>query len=208
MSRRIVLGLLALGAAVPISAKAAEAIVMQTSVESTTEKRIVYPESPRVGQVDEYHGVKVADPYRWLEDLDSQQTRDWVAAENRVTGAYLAAIPEREPIRKRLTELWNYERYSVPARHGGRYFFSRNDGLQNQNVLYRVDALDGEPRLVLDPNTLSADGTVAVTGWSISEDGKRLAYGLSSGGSDWQEWRGGGRARAPAPPPPPHRASA
>ncbi|HEY0552986.1 MAG TPA: prolyl oligopeptidase family serine peptidase [Thermoanaerobaculia bacterium] len=162
---------------------------MHTSVESPAEKRIVYPEAPRSEQVDDYHGVKVADPYRWLEDLDSQPTHDWVAAENRVTGAYLAAIPEREPIRKRLTELWNYERYSVPARHGGRYFFSRNDGLQNQNVLYRVDALDGEPRLVLDPNTLSADGTVAVTGWSISEDGKRLAYGLSSGGSDWQEWR-------------------
>jgi prolyl oligopeptidase len=188
MSRRIVLALLALGAAVPVSAETAEAI-MQTSVESPTEKRIVYPESRRVEQVDEYHGVKVADPYRWLEDLDSQQTRDWVAAQNRLTSAYLAAIPEREPIRKRLTELWNYERYSVPMQRGGRYFFTRNDGLQNQNVLYRVDTLGGEPRLVLDPNTLSQDGTIAMTGWSVSEDGKLLAYGLSSGGSDWQEWR-------------------
>ncbi len=192
MSRPIVLALLAVAAVVPVhsgsAAETAEA-TMHTSVESPAEKRIVYPEAHRLEQVDDYHGVKVVDPYRWLEDLDSQPTHDWVAAENRVTGAYLAAIPEREPIRKRLTELWNYERYSVPARHGGRYFFSRNDGLQNQNVLYRVDALDGEPRLVLDPNTLSADGTIAVTGWSISEDGKRLAYGLSSGGSDWQEWR-------------------
>ncbi|HSU84116.1 MAG TPA: prolyl oligopeptidase family serine peptidase [Thermoanaerobaculia bacterium] len=162
---------------------------MHMSVESPTEKRIVYPESPRVEQVDEYHGVKVADPYRWLEDLDSQQTRDWVAAQNRLTSAYLAAIPEREPIRKRLTELWNYERYTVPIQHGGRYFFTRNDGLQNQNVLYRVDTPGGEPKLVLDPNTLSQDGTIAMTGWSVSEDGKRLAYGLSSGGSDWQEWR-------------------
>jgi prolyl oligopeptidase len=192
MSRRIVLALLALAAAAPAHAEMAVETVeapMHTSVESPTEKRIVYPAAPRTGQVDDYHGVKVADPYRWLEDLDSQQTHDWVAAENRVTAAYLDAIPEREPIRKRLTELWNYERYSVPSRHGGRYFFSRNDGLQNQNVLYRVDALDGEPKLVLDPNTLSADGTIAVTGWSISEDGKLLAYGLSSGGSDWQEWR-------------------
>src|SRR5436305_14805192 len=165
MSRRIVLGLLALGAAVPISAKAAEAIVMQTSVESTTEKRIVYPESPRVGQVDEYHGVKVADPYRWLEDLDSQQTRDWVAAQNRLTSAYLAAIPEREPIRKRLTEPWNYGRYTVPIQHGGRYFFTRHDGLQHQNVLYRVGTPGGEPKLVLDLNTLSQDGTIAMTVW-------------------------------------------
>src|SRR3954471_17876830 len=100
MSRRIVLGLLALGAAVPISAKTAEAIIMQTSVESSTEKRIVYPESPRVEQVDEYHGVKVADPYRWLEDLDSQQTRDWVAAQSRLALGYLAAISEGEPARK------------------------------------------------------------------------------------------------------------
>jgi prolyl oligopeptidase len=190
MSRRIVLALLAFTAAMPVPAaeKAAEA-TMHTSVESPAGKRIVYPTANRGEQVDDYHGVKVADPYRWLEDLDSQPTRDWVAAENRVTTDYLAAIPEREPIRKRLTELWNYERYSVPARHGGRYFFSRNDGLQNQNVLYRVDALDGEPKLVLDPNTLSADGTIAATDWSISEDGKLLAYGLSSGGSDWQEWR-------------------
>ncbi|MFL6258709.1 MAG: prolyl oligopeptidase family serine peptidase [Thermoanaerobaculia bacterium] len=162
---------------------------MHMSVESPTEKRIVYPESRRVEQVDEYHGVKVADPYRWLEDLDSQQTRDWVAAQNRLTSAYLAAIPEREPIRKRLTELWNYERYSVPTQRGGRYFFTRNDGLQNQNVLYRIDTLGGQPRLVLDPNTLSQDGTIAMTGWSVSEDGRLLAYGLSSGGSDWQEWR-------------------
>ncbi len=188
MSRRIVLALLALGVAVPASAKTAE-VIMHTSVESPTEKRIVYPESPRVEQVDEYHGVKVADPYRWLEDLDSQQTRDWVAAQNRVTSAYLAAIPEREPIRKRLTELWNYERYAVPIQQGGRYFFTRNDGLQNQNVLYRLDTLGGQPREVLDPNTLSQDGTIAMTGWSVSEDGKLLAYGLSSGGSDWQEWR-------------------
>ncbi|HEV2852810.1 MAG TPA: prolyl oligopeptidase family serine peptidase [Thermoanaerobaculia bacterium] len=165
---------------------------MSTPARSPGEKRtqsILYPESPRVEQVDDYHGVKVADPYRWLEDLDSGRTRAWVEAQNRVTSAYLAAIPEREPIRKRLTELWNYERYGVPTQHGGRYFFSRNNGLQNQNVLYRVDTLGGEPKVVLDPNTLSADGTVALSGVSASENGRLLAYGLSSGGSDWQEWK-------------------
>jgi prolyl oligopeptidase len=161
---------------------------MHRSVESPREEKLVYPDSPQVNQVDDYHGVKVADPYRWLEDLDSQQTRAWVEAQNRVTSAYLAAIPEREPVRKRLTELWNYERYGVPVQQGGRYFFTRNDGLQNQNVLYRVDELGGVPQAVLDPNTLAHDGTIALTGWNLSEDGKLLAYGLSSGGSDWQEW--------------------
>ncbi|HEX4966465.1 MAG TPA: prolyl oligopeptidase family serine peptidase [Thermoanaerobaculia bacterium] len=163
---------------------------MESPVEhaTATEERIVYPESARVEQVDDYHGVKVADPYRWLEDLDSDRTHGWVTAQNQVTTAYLAAIPEREPIRKRLTELWNYERYGVPAQHGGRYFFTRNDGLQNQNVVYRVDSLSGEPKVVLDPNLLSQDGTVALSGMGLSEDGKMLAYSLSSGGSDWQEW--------------------
>jgi prolyl oligopeptidase len=191
MCRRIVPVLLALSAP-PAFVETVEA-TMHMSVESPTEnrpaeRRIVYPDSPRVHQVDDYHGVKVEDPYRWLEDLDSPGTHAWVAAQNRVTAAYLAAIPEREPIRRRLTELWNYERYGVPAQHGGRYFFTRNDGLQNQNVLYRVDTLAGEPKVLLDPNTLSQDGTIALTGWSVSEDGKLLAYGLSSGGSDWQEW--------------------
>ena len=187
MSRRIVLALLAC-TATPAFAETAEA-PMHTSVESSTEKRIVYPESQRGTQVDEFHGVKVEDPYRWLEDLDSEDTKAWVAAQNQVTSAYLAALPQREAIRQRLTELWNYERYGVPFKEGGRYFFTRNDGLQNQNVLYRVDTLGGEPKVVLDPNTLSQDGTVALTGLQISEDGKLLAYGLSSGGSDWQEWK-------------------
>jgi prolyl oligopeptidase len=187
MSRRIALALLALAMA-PVYAQTAEA-PMHTSVESSTDQRIVYPESQRVDQVDDYHGVKVADPYRWLEDLDSEQTRSWVTAENKVTSAYLSAIPEREEIRKRLTELWDYERYGVPTRYGKRYFFTRNDGLQNQNVLYRVDGLQGQPKVVLDPNTLSPDGTVALSGVNVSEDGELLAYGLSSAGSDWQVWK-------------------
>jgi prolyl oligopeptidase len=187
MPRRIILAMLAL-AATPVHAETVET-AMHSSVESPTEKRMVYPDTPRVEQVDDYHGVKVADPYRWLEDLDSEATRAWVAAQNKVTGAYLAGIPEREPIRKRLKELWNYERYGVPIERAGRYFFTRNDGLQNQNVLYRVESLEGQPKVVLDPNTLSQDGTVALTGFSVSEDGKLLAYGLSSAGSDWQEWK-------------------
>jgi prolyl oligopeptidase len=181
-----ILALLVL-AAVPAPAQTPET-PMQAPVESPA-KPIAYPESPRGDHVDDYHGIEVADPYRWLEDLDSPQTRAWVAAQQRVTSAYLAAIPEREAIRRRLTQLWNYERYGVPARFGGRYFFTRNDGLQNQNVLYRLDSLAGEPKVVLDPNTLSADGTVALADYSVSEDGKLLAYGLSAAGSDWQEWK-------------------
>ncbi|HYO13880.1 MAG TPA: prolyl oligopeptidase family serine peptidase [Thermoanaerobaculia bacterium] len=162
---------------------------MQAPTETVAEKRITYPESARVHHVDVYHGVKVSDPYRWLEDLDSEETRAWVTEQNKVTMAFLDAIPERDAIRERLKDLWNYERYGVPFKQGGRYFYTRNDGLQNQAVLYWLDRLDAEPRVVIDPNTLSEDGTVALAGTSISEDGKLLAYSLSSGGSDWQEWK-------------------
>jgi len=187
MPSRFGLALLAM-AALPVVVESAEA-PMQASIESPTGRRIVYPESPRGDQVDDYHGVKVPDPYRWLEDPDAERTRIWVAAQNQVTSAYLDAIPERDAIRQRLTQLWNYERYGEPTRRGGRYFFTRNDGLQNQNVLYRLETLEGEPKVVLDPNILSPDGTVALSGMSVSEDGKLLAYGLSSAGSDWQEWK-------------------
>jgi prolyl oligopeptidase len=149
---------------------------------------LTYPTTTKADQVDDYHGTKIADPYRWLEDLDSPQTKAWVEAENRVTFAWLAQVSGREAIRKRLTELWNYERYGLPHKKAGRYFYTRNDGLQNQNAIYVVDRLDGQPRLLLDPNTLSSDGTVALTNWVVSEDGKLLAYGLASAGSDWQEW--------------------
>jgi prolyl oligopeptidase len=151
--------------------------------------RPAYPKAPRADQVDDYHGTRVADPFRPLENLDAPATRAWIDAENALTHAYLDAIPERPAIERRLTKLWNYERFTTPVREGGRLFYSRNDGLQNQAVLYVVDEGGARPRVLLDPNTLSKDGTVALSGIAISRDGKTLAYGVASGGSDWQEWR-------------------
>ena len=152
-------------------------------------KTINYPTARKADQIDDYHGVKVADPYRWLEDLDSAETRAWVEAENKLTFGFLESIPERTAIKERLTKLWNYEKYGIPFKEGNRYFYTRNSGLQNQAVLYTVTALDAQPQMVLDPNTLSADGTVAVSGLQVSPDGKLLAYSLSASGSDWQEWK-------------------
>lgn len=149
---------------------------------------IQYPASPRGDVVETLHGVPVPDPYRWLEDIDSEQTAAWIEAQNEVTFGYLAQIPAREQIARRVTELWNFEKFGVPFKRGGRYFFTRNDGLQNQDVLYWMASLDDEPRLLIDPNLLSEDGTVALTGHAVSEDGRLLAYGLSASGSDWQEW--------------------
>ncbi len=157
--------------------------------DGTDRKPLEYPKAAKVGQVDDYHGTRVADPYRWLEDLDSKETKAWVDAENKVTFAFLDGIPAREKIKARLTTLWNYERYGVPVMRGGRYFFSRNDGLQNQSVQYWMSSIDGQPKLLLDPNKLSQDGTVALSGISYSDDGRYMAYSVSSGGSDWQEWK-------------------
>jgi prolyl oligopeptidase len=148
-----------------------------------------YPVARKSDQVDDYHGVKVADPYRWLEDLDSEETRNWVEAENKLSFGFLGAIPARTGLKDRLTKLWNYEKYGIPFKEGNRYFYTRNSGLQNQAVLYTVTALDAQPQMVLDPNTLSTDGTVAVSGLQVSPDGKLLAYSLSASGSDWQEWK-------------------
>ena len=150
---------------------------------------LAYPSARTVDQIDDYHGVKVADPYRWLEELDAPDTREWIAAQNALTQKYLGDVALRPQIHARMTELWNYERFGLPSREGNRYVLTRNDGLQNQAVLYTMDTLDAEPRLLLDPNTLSSDGTVALSGTEVSPDGKYLAYGISSGGSDWQEWR-------------------
>ncbi|HUR37446.1 MAG TPA: hypothetical protein VM009_06495, partial [Terriglobales bacterium] len=169
--------------------------VSQTAVSQTMSAaaaprpKLTYPEVKKVDQVDDYHGTKVADPYRWLENADSDETKAWVEAENKITFDYLGKIAERRAIRERLTKLWNYERYTNPQIQGGRYFFSRNNGLQNQNVLYTAKTLNDEPKVVLDPNSMSADGTVALSGYDITEDGKLIVYGTAMSGSDWTEWR-------------------
>ncbi|MGB3300198.1 MAG: prolyl oligopeptidase family serine peptidase [Phormidesmis sp.] len=148
-----------------------------------------YPNTRKAAQTDTYHGISVADPYRWLEDPNAAETEDWVKAQNKVTFGYLNELPGRDRISTRLTELWDYERYSIPSKQGDRYFYSKNNGLQNQSVLYTLPALDAEPTVLLDPNTLSEDGTVALSGVSISENAQYLAYGLSTAGSDWMEWK-------------------
>jgi prolyl oligopeptidase len=148
-----------------------------------------YPYSRQADRVDDYHGTQVADPYRWLEDPDSEDTKAWVEAQNKVTFGYLSELPRREQIKQRLTQLWNYERYGIPFKEENRYFFFKNDGLQNQSVLYTLTSLDAEPEVLLDPNTFSEDGTVALSGLAISEDGQLMAYGLSASGSDWKEWK-------------------
>jgi prolyl oligopeptidase len=152
-------------------------------------KRLTYPPTTKSDRVDDYHGNKVADFYRWLEDPESEETKAWVEAQNQVTFGYLNEISSREIIKQRLTKIWDYEKYSIPFKEGNNYFYFKNDGLQNQSVFYTQKSLDGEPKVLLDPNKLSTDGTVALSGLSISEDGKLLAYGLSSSGSDWQEWK-------------------
>lgn len=155
----------------------------------TTTKTLSYPTSPREAQVDVLHGQEIPDPYRWLEDADAPRSREWIMEQNRLTAQYLEEIAARPRIQQRLTDLWNYEKYGVPFKRGGRYFFMRNDGLQNQSALYWMDALDAEPKLLLDPNTLSEDGTVALMGYAVSNDGQLVAYGLSASGSDWMDWR-------------------
>jgi len=139
--------------------------------------------------VDVLHGICVPDPYRWLEEVDSEQTKGWIEAQNKVTSRYLDAIPARQAIYERMMKLWNYEKFGVPFRRGDRFFFTRNNGLQNQPVLYWMASLNDDPKVLLDPNELSDDGTIALTGIAVNPDGTLLAYGLSSSGSDWQEWR-------------------
>jgi prolyl oligopeptidase len=148
-----------------------------------------YPITRTVDQQDNYHGTTIADPYRWLEDANSDETHAWVEAQNKLTQGYLSQIPGRDAIKSRLTKLWNFERFSVPFKEGGRYFYSRNDGLQNQSVLYTMKTLADVPRMLLDPNTLAADGTVALAGLAVSPNGRYLAYSTAASGSDWNEIR-------------------
>ena len=149
-----------------------------------------YPETRKVDQTDDFFGVEVADPYRWLEQdvRESDAVRDWVERQNELTFAYLKSLPYRDQIERRLTELWNYEKYGTPFKEGGRFYFFKNDGLQNQNVLYRLDALDAQPQVLIDPNRWSDDGTIALGGMAFSDDGKYLAYGVQESGSDWRTW--------------------
>ena len=165
--------------------------VTAAATTGTANDKIEYPKTRQISHTDDYHGVKVADPYRWLE-ADVRQAKDvadWVAAENKVTTRYLDAIPQRDAIRRRLTELWDFAQYSSPFKEGGKYFYFKNDGLQNQSVFYVMNSLDGAPRMLLDPNQWSKDGTIALFGVAPSEDGKLLAYGASEAGSDWTIWR-------------------
>ncbi len=153
--------------------------------------RLKYPETATVDHIDDYHGTEVADPYRWLEDdvRENEAVRAWVDAQNAVTFSYLETIPERELIARRMKELWDYERYSLPIKKGGRYFYQYNNGLQNQEVLYTQTSLDAEPQLLIDPNTWSDDGTVALAAYFPSPDGSYVAYLVQDGGSDWRQAR-------------------
>jgi len=146
-----------------------------------------YPQTRKDNQVDDYHGTKVADPYRWLEDDNSAETAKWVAAENKVTFGYLGKIPYRAQVKARMEQLFNFPKYTPPFRKGDYLFFTKNDGLQNQNVVYAQKGLEGAPEVLLDPNKFSGDGTSRLGAFNVSEDGRYAAYGISVGGSDWQE---------------------
>jgi prolyl oligopeptidase len=151
--------------------------------------KLTYPFTPTVDQTDDFHGTQVRDPYRWLEDVDAPATLEWVKRQNELTYSFLEQIPARERLRARLTGLWDYAKASAPFKRGGRYFQFRNSGLQNQDVLYVAESPTVAGRALLDPNTLSEDGTAALNTYSVSEDGRWLAYAISRSGSDWQEWR-------------------
>jgi prolyl oligopeptidase len=148
-----------------------------------------YPKTRRTDLEEELHQTRVADPYRWMEDLDSEETRKWIERQNELTFDFLGSVPERDSIRERLRQLWNYERFSPPRKRAGRYFYFHNDGLQDQSILYWMEGLEGEPKILIDPNELSDDGTIALTTIAVSDNGRLVAYGLSSAGSDWVEIR-------------------
>lgn len=155
------------------------------------ESKMKYPPTATVEQVDQYFGTEVADPYRWLEDdvRESKEVKAWVDAQKSVTDAYLEQLKQRKAIQGRLTELWDYEKFGVPFKRGQRFYFSKNDGLQNQSVVYTLNKLDDEPAVLMDPNKWSDDGTTALGGMAFSEDGKYVAYGVQEAGSDWRTWK-------------------
>lgn len=165
------------------------ATVAVVGCQSTPRGKLIYPKTTRLAVVDDYHGVKVSDPFRWLEDLDSPQTREWVKAENRLTFAYLARLPLQKHFAHRLKELWNYERFSTPFSRGGKTFYFYNPGLKPQSLLYVTEDIRKPGRVLLDPNLFSSDGTVALSRVEPSFEGSYLAYSISEAGSDWQTWK-------------------
>ena len=168
-----------------------ELAAAETAAETATEGTIAYPLTRRMDLVEPQFGVQVADPYRWLENdvRNDPEVRAWVTAQNQVTDAFLETLPLRDKFKARMTELYDYERFGIPEKKGGRYFYTRNDGLQNQSVLYVRDRVDGEGRMLIDPNTWSADGATALAEWVPSEDGKYLLYSIQDGGTDWRTVR-------------------
>ena len=153
-------------------------------------EKLEYPKTATVEHSNEYFGTKVDDPFVWLEDdvRESKDVEAWVEAQNKVTFGYIEQLPYRKEIEARITKLWDYEKYGAPFKRGGRYYFSKNDGLQNQSVIYKLDQLDGEPSVLMNPNKWSEDGTVALGGMAFSSDGKHVAYGVQESGSDWRTW--------------------
>ncbi|MBS1823110.1 MAG: S9 family peptidase [Acidobacteria bacterium] len=159
-----------------------------TAISPSASEQLRYPTARTVEQIDDYFGTKVSDPYRWMEDVDSPEVAAWIEEENKLTRSVLDAVPQRAQMHARLMELIDFERYTAPRRRGTRYFYSHNTGLQNQNVVYWTEGLGGEPNVLLDPNTMSADGTVALGGLSFSDDGAFAAYAIADAGSDWMKW--------------------
>jgi prolyl oligopeptidase len=166
----------------------AASVLSASALAHSGAQKLDYPKPHTVDQVDDYFGTKVADPYRWMENVDAPEVKQWVDAENTLTRSYLDAIPGRDALKSRLMALTNYERFSAPSRYGKRYVYSHNTGLQNQSILFWQEGLEGPPHVLIDPNTLSADGTVALGGLSITDDGSLMAYGLQEAGSDWVTW--------------------
>jgi prolyl oligopeptidase len=162
-------------------------VILSLLLMTSCKQKLSYPITKKVATVDNYFGTKVADPYRWLENDTSKETAEWVKAQNEVTEKYLSKIPYREKIREKLKKIWNFPKYGIPFREGPWYFYKKNDGMQNQSVLYVRKGLEGTPKVLLDPNTLSPDGTIALAGISASHNGKYLAYSIARSGSDWNE---------------------
>jgi prolyl oligopeptidase len=178
-------------AAAEAAAIATEAANAAAPAATTPQPALAYPQTRRVDVVETQFGVPVADPYRWLENdvRNDNEVKAWVDAQNVVTNAFLNTLPGREQLEKRITELYDYERFGVPQKKGGRYFYTHNTGLQNQSVLFVRDSVDGEGRVLIDPNPWSKDGATALAEWTPNEQGTRLLYAIQDGGTDWRTLR-------------------